>query len=83
MLGIGGRGVQGTGGNRCHVQWQHIGMRQRESSYSSLLNAPARNRFVTPVEALSFRVSKLKPLQHTDLQLSPLSTHFSSVAYWA
>ena len=47
MLGIRRRGVQGTGGDRCHVQWQHFGMRQRESSHTSLLNAPATNRFVT------------------------------------
>lgn len=46
MLGIRGWGIQGTGRDRCHVQWQHSSLRQREPPHSSFLTAPATNRFV-------------------------------------
>ncbi|XP_021928085.1 RING finger protein nhl-1 isoform X2 [Zootermopsis nevadensis] len=43
MLGIRGWGIQGTGRDRCHVQWQHSSLRQREPPHSSFLTAPATN----------------------------------------
>ncbi|XP_069677939.1 RING finger protein nhl-1 isoform X5 [Periplaneta americana] len=40
MLGVRGRGVQGTGRDSSHVQWQHPSVRQGESSHTSVLSSP-------------------------------------------
>ncbi|XP_054285609.1 RING finger protein nhl-1-like isoform X3 [Macrosteles quadrilineatus] len=44
VLGLGRRGVQGTGGSRSDVQWEHSGVRPRESPPSGLL----RRQISTP-----------------------------------
>ncbi|XP_054286078.1 RING finger protein nhl-1-like isoform X4 [Macrosteles quadrilineatus] len=49
VLGLGRRGVQGTGGSRSDVQWEHSGVRPRESPPSGLL----RRQISTPNQSSS------------------------------